>query len=1466
MNSWLSALTLPLLFEGTIQVDSAANAANTEITTPVSGVPQDSSILDATSATFIIEARDSLGDLAGDSENIWVELNKEGTCEIGYGTINCQVLCYPFTAPHVAAKQCESSHHTKGRVTESSDTALWVVADVQSTGSSQYTVTYHDSVEVSTDYVVSAFLLTNGGLYGRYWDNVLLTGTESLSGIASEINYQWGADAAITTYGQDYVSARWEGKIMPPYDETYKFYLYADDGARLWIDKQLIIDGWDECCNETWGAVNMTSSSFHDIIVEYREIRGEAYIELRWSSDSIAKTIVPSNYLYYQTHITDSPFDASPINIAPGDVSYTQTYVGDASPFSGNTAGVNNSVQVTATDAFGHVLPSDSAVFDLTDFDMTSTQQWEGDGVYTITFMRQGKTDDAGLPFEIQIDGDDIVGSPFTVTVSPAATAPLNTSVGGPGLTSAIAGYTAQFNMTVFDEFGNERESDGDSINVRFSGAAAGHGVCEYLSIGQGTYLCSYTLTVTGSYDIELTVNGVIIPNSYSISVSPGEIHGPTCNIYNTTLLDITLLAGYSEFLTIQSRDQFGNELSTTTDDYVVNISDGTVSINASVTSLGAGQYNLSFTPTVSGVYQVSILLDNITDIEGSPYTLTVLPGDPVASTSSVIDGTGHSSAQSDVETNFVVQIRDAFSNDLDSAVSTNPVFDTAVLACDTVDTTVSCSYDQSGQYLCTYTPTESGACTLDMEMSGVPITGSPFSVAVSPGEISATTCFAHGISDGMAGVYETFTIQAQDVHGNNLTSGGHTFVAVLVDTHSVYPDVAADITDNTDGTYTARYVTEDANLYEALNVKLVHFGGLLANYYTDYAFNNVYAVNGENVVDSELSFDWGFGPPLLPTDNFPASDYFSIQWVGFLNPPYSETYTIYTSIYGGTGVRLYMDGDVVIDQFDPLDGESDPFVMIQLTANTLYQLRIDFREKTGSSKFSLEWESASIQTRTTVDPQYLYYEKNIFGNNDDFVANVSIIPSPTLASTSSITGDGLSTAVAGVQSTLSIVAKDQYGNTQTDAGNEEGDFIMYLEDESLTQVNGVVHDAGNDGADGQYTATYTITDTSQQYTLYITYKGANVASSPYTVSVTPGVLSASQSSAVLLDGRAGETQTFDLYVRDTESNLIDDRSVSVALILSHSASSTDITTTDIVDHGDGIYTISYNATLSGEYVPSISMDAAVLTDITPAINISNAIASASESYVVGWSNGADSPITASVLTQKTIQLIDIYSNDVSVSGGYNFYVTLNDLPLDHENTSVADQALVAAGPAGTYTIDFTAPSAGTYYLNVMLASGDISTPDGMTGEYFNNRWLHGTAYSTQIDANCSLDWEDQLVTATAKDSVSIRWSGYIQPSYAETYTFTITSDDGSALYVDNQLIFDHFQSNAGSFTGTHTFGTAGLLYPLRIEYRENTGNANFIMEWSSASLSPPEVVPQSVLFADAVHIKSSPFTLTVED
>src|SRR5205085_11521832 len=52
----------------------------------------------------------------------------------------------------------------------------------------------------------------------------------------------------------DTFTARWQGCVQPQFNETYTFYTTADDGVRLWINGQQIINGWVDQAPTTYSA------------------------------------------------------------------------------------------------------------------------------------------------------------------------------------------------------------------------------------------------------------------------------------------------------------------------------------------------------------------------------------------------------------------------------------------------------------------------------------------------------------------------------------------------------------------------------------------------------------------------------------------------------------------------------------------------------------------------------------------------------------------------------------------------------------------------------------------------------------------------------------------------------------------------------------------------------------------------------------------------------------------------------------------------------------------------------------------------------------------------------------------------------------------------------------------------------------------------------------------------------------
>ncbi len=117
----------------------------------------------------------------------------------------------------------------------------------------------------------------------EYFANQDLAGTPA--GVRSENSNYIGHDYRDGgPYGlpSDHYSLRWE-RIVTLDGGLYRFILRKDEGARVWVDGQLILDHWDDCCYEhTYTADLPLIAGDHTIRVEYHEKEGQARIDLRW--------------------------------------------------------------------------------------------------------------------------------------------------------------------------------------------------------------------------------------------------------------------------------------------------------------------------------------------------------------------------------------------------------------------------------------------------------------------------------------------------------------------------------------------------------------------------------------------------------------------------------------------------------------------------------------------------------------------------------------------------------------------------------------------------------------------------------------------------------------------------------------------------------------------------------------------------------------------------------------------------------------------------------------------------------------------------------------------------------------------------------------------------------------------------------------------------------------------------------
>ena len=149
----------------------------------------------------------------------------------------------------------------------------------------------------NTTYTATYRVATGGtgnGLSATYYNNIDFTGT-TVTRVDPTIDFAWGTGSPAASIGADTFSARWTGQVEAQFTGTYTFYTVSDDGVRLWVNGQQIINNWtDHAPTENSGTIALTAGQRYDIRMEFYENGGGAIARLLWSSASIPKAVIPS--------------------------------------------------------------------------------------------------------------------------------------------------------------------------------------------------------------------------------------------------------------------------------------------------------------------------------------------------------------------------------------------------------------------------------------------------------------------------------------------------------------------------------------------------------------------------------------------------------------------------------------------------------------------------------------------------------------------------------------------------------------------------------------------------------------------------------------------------------------------------------------------------------------------------------------------------------------------------------------------------------------------------------------------------------------------------------------------------------------------------------------------------------------------------------------------------------------------
>ncbi len=171
------------------------------------------------------------------------------------------------------------------------------------------------------------------GIRGTYYgqngvQRAYFTGTP-VSRIDATIDFNWAnGTAGVSGIAGDDFSVRWIGFLRPPQTASYQLRTRSDDGVRLFLNNQNVIDNWTDhsVADDTSAAIPLNANVYYPVQMDFYERGGQAEAHLLRAQGAGAFSVVPNSDLFYCS---------VPPSVAPGAFNAFET-----STASGSVAGV----------------------------------------------------------------------------------------------------------------------------------------------------------------------------------------------------------------------------------------------------------------------------------------------------------------------------------------------------------------------------------------------------------------------------------------------------------------------------------------------------------------------------------------------------------------------------------------------------------------------------------------------------------------------------------------------------------------------------------------------------------------------------------------------------------------------------------------------------------------------------------------------------------------------------------------------------------------------------------------------------------------------------------------------------------------------------------------------------------------------------------------------------------------------
>lgn len=212
--------------------------------------------------------------------------------------IGTYLVCASENQPFVLPRVCDVAYGANGKFVFKAAQSGTVVFNNATFGDPIPGVVKSGHYRFANGFAVSTVTTSGTGLTADCYDNTFVKGFP-LRRVDATVNFPWYGAVPMPGVPMENFSVRWTGQIQARFDGDITLITTSDDGVKMWVDGQLIINDWTAHGNkENLGTFASLAGQKHDLRIEYYQGGGGSFMCLEWQSTNEPRTVVPATCLY----------------------------------------------------------------------------------------------------------------------------------------------------------------------------------------------------------------------------------------------------------------------------------------------------------------------------------------------------------------------------------------------------------------------------------------------------------------------------------------------------------------------------------------------------------------------------------------------------------------------------------------------------------------------------------------------------------------------------------------------------------------------------------------------------------------------------------------------------------------------------------------------------------------------------------------------------------------------------------------------------------------------------------------------------------------------------------------------------------------------------------------------------------------------------------------------------------------